>query len=153
MSNVQQFIDLVGQGQNAQAQEALNDILSAKAFDALEAYKQQVGANLFATEESVQVDEEAEQLDELSKDTLKSYISKADDSKSKHMDAGITAKRAATNVGAMKDINVGNPEHSAAMRKAATDYHGSLSKDAEYHDAKWKQRMSGIKTANKKLAK
>ena len=68
MSNVQQFIDLVGQGQNAQAQESLNDILSAKAFDALEAYKQQVGANLFATEESVQVDEEAEQLDEISLD-------------------------------------------------------------------------------------
>lgn len=51
MSNVQQFIDLVGQGQNAQAQESLNDILSAKAFDALEGLKQGVGSNLFATEE------------------------------------------------------------------------------------------------------
>lgn len=52
MSNVQQFIDLVGQGQNAQAQEALNDILSAKAFEALEAHKQQVGANLFSVQET-----------------------------------------------------------------------------------------------------
>lgn len=47
MSNVQQFIDLIGQGQNAQAQESLSDILSAKAFEALEAHKQQVSANLF----------------------------------------------------------------------------------------------------------
>jgi hypothetical protein len=53
MSNVQQFIDLVGKGDNALAQEALNDILSAKAFEALDSFKQSVGANLFATEESV----------------------------------------------------------------------------------------------------
>ena len=66
MNKVEQFIDLVGQGQNAQAQEALNDILSAKAFEALESMKQSVGANLFATEEAEQVDEEAEQLDEIS---------------------------------------------------------------------------------------
>jgi|LakMenE18May11ns_1017448.scaffolds.fasta_scaffold9043305_2 hypothetical protein len=51
MSNVQQFIDLVGQGQNSQAQDALSGILSAKAFDALESFKQNVGANLFASEE------------------------------------------------------------------------------------------------------
>jgi hypothetical protein len=51
MSNVQQFIDLVGQGQNSQAQEALNDILSAKAFEALESMKQNVGANLFSVNE------------------------------------------------------------------------------------------------------
>lgn len=64
MSNVQQFIDLVGKGENALAQEALNDILSAKAFEALDSFKQSVGANLFATEEVVE--EEAEQLDEIS---------------------------------------------------------------------------------------
>jgi len=64
MSNVQQFIDLVGQGENAQAQETLSDILSAKAFQALEEYKQAVGENLFATEEVVE--EDAEQLDEIS---------------------------------------------------------------------------------------
>ena len=52
MSNVQQFIDLVGQGQNSQAQEALNDILSTKAFEALDSYKQQVGSNLFNTTET-----------------------------------------------------------------------------------------------------
>jgi hypothetical protein len=51
MSNVQQFIDLVGQGENAQAQETLSDILSAKAFDALESFKQQVGENLFNVNE------------------------------------------------------------------------------------------------------
>lgn len=52
MSKVQEFIDLVGQGENAQAQSVLNDILSAKAFDALEAMKQNVGANLFSVQET-----------------------------------------------------------------------------------------------------
>lgn len=47
MSNVQQFIDLIGQGENVQAQEALNDILSAKAFEALEQIKQDIAENLF----------------------------------------------------------------------------------------------------------
>jgi histone H3/H4 len=91
--------------------------------------------------------EEVEELDELSKKTLSSYMSKADAEKSTHMDASVRAKRLANNVGAMKDINVGNPEHAAAMRKAATDYQGSLSKDAERHDATWKKRSAGIKTA------
>jgi hypothetical protein len=92
MSNVQQFIDLVGQGENAQAQETLSDILSAKAFDALESFKQQVGENLFATEESVQVDEETEQLDEISlgtasrayKERIKRSTYAPDDEKSTH---------------------------------------------------------------------
>ena len=91
--------------------------------------------------------EEVEELDELSKKTLSSYMSKADAEKSTHMDASVRAKRLANNVGAMKDINVGNPEHAAAMRKAAIDYQGSLSKDAERHDATWKKRSAGIKTA------
>jgi hypothetical protein len=51
MSNIQNFIDLVGQGDNAQAQETLSEILSSKAFDALETYKQEVGANLFNVDE------------------------------------------------------------------------------------------------------
>lgn len=53
MSNIQQFIDLIGQGQNAQAQESLNDILSAKAFEALETYKHSIGANLFGVNEAL----------------------------------------------------------------------------------------------------
>jgi hypothetical protein len=57
MSNVQQFIDLVGQGQNAQAQESLNDILSAKAFEALESHKQTVAASLFNVSEPVSTEE------------------------------------------------------------------------------------------------
>jgi hypothetical protein len=57
MSNVQKFIDLIGQGENVHAQEALNDILSAKAFEALEQIKQDIAENLFT---------ESEQLDEIS---------------------------------------------------------------------------------------
>jgi hypothetical protein len=60
MSNVQKFIDLIGQGENVHAQEALNDILSAKAFEALEQIKQDIAENLFT---------ESEQLDELSEES------------------------------------------------------------------------------------
>jgi hypothetical protein len=60
MSNVQQFIDLIGQGQNAQAQESLNDILSSKAFEALESHKQQISANLFNVSNPNSIETETE---------------------------------------------------------------------------------------------
>lgn len=62
----------------AQAKETISNIISAKAFDALDAKKQELAQNIYVQqEESVEVNEETEQLDELSKDTLTSYSSKA----------------------------------------------------------------------------
>lgn len=76
MNNIQQFVDLVGQGDNVQAQETLNNILSNKAFEALEFIKKDIAANLFA-EEAEELEEDAEQLDELSNTTLGNYVQKA----------------------------------------------------------------------------
>jgi len=47
MNNVEQFIDLVGQGENTEAQQVLNGILSTKAFDALGEIKQNIAQSLF----------------------------------------------------------------------------------------------------------
>lgn len=47
MENVRNFIDLVAQGDNIQAKEVLDNLLSTKAFEALEAKKQEIGSTIF----------------------------------------------------------------------------------------------------------
>ena len=48
MEQVRNFIDLVGQGNNTDAKDILDELLSARAFEALEAKKQEIGATMFA---------------------------------------------------------------------------------------------------------
>lgn len=50
MEQVRNFIDLVAQGENATAKEALDELLSARAFEALDAKKQEIGATLFGSQ-------------------------------------------------------------------------------------------------------
>lgn len=45
--DTRQFIDLLGAGQSSEAKSALEDLISAKAFEALEAKKQEIGSTLF----------------------------------------------------------------------------------------------------------
>ena len=54
------FIEQLVAGQAADAKETLSDLLSARAFEALDARKQELGATLFGS----QVEEEVEELDE-----------------------------------------------------------------------------------------
>jgi hypothetical protein len=86
MEQVRNFIDLIAQGQNAEAKESLDELLSARAFEALDAKKQEIGATLFGSESteeanqdetSLEMAEEVEELDELDTSTLKSYANKA----------------------------------------------------------------------------
>jgi hypothetical protein len=90
--NISQFIDDVVAGNASTAKESLNDILSAKAFENIDNQKKELARSLFGGQqesfEEITDDEEAyaedvehdgEQLDELSKSTLKSYIRKAGD--------------------------------------------------------------------------
>jgi hypothetical protein len=70
------FIDQLAAGQAADAKETLSNLLSARAFEALDTRKQELASTLFGgqVEEEVELtQEEFDQLDELSKDTLKSY--------------------------------------------------------------------------------
>jgi hypothetical protein len=56
MEQVRNFIDMVAQGQNSEAKDALDELLSARAFEALESKKQEIGATLFngKTEETAE---------------------------------------------------------------------------------------------------
>jgi len=49
--DIRNFIDLVGAGQNAEAKDALDEILSGKAFEALENRKQAIASSLYSTEQ------------------------------------------------------------------------------------------------------
>ena len=74
-----QFIDELAAGNASGAKNILNDMLSVRAFDALEDRKIQIAQNIFngsqVQEEEVEItQEEFDQLDELSKNTLRSYL-------------------------------------------------------------------------------
>lgn len=56
--DIRNFIDLVGAGQNAEAKDALDEILSGKAFEALEGRKQEIASSLYSTEQPEVSDEE-----------------------------------------------------------------------------------------------
>jgi hypothetical protein len=84
------IVNNIAAGDSAAAKEGIENVLSAKAFDALQGRKQEMAATIFGgqeqSDEEVTDDEEAyaeeveydgEQLDELSKATLSSYAKKA----------------------------------------------------------------------------
>jgi hypothetical protein len=60
--DARQVIDMLGAGQNSEAKSAIEELLSAKAFDALEAKKQDVASTLFngRTEDQPEDEEQIE---------------------------------------------------------------------------------------------
>lgn len=60
MEQVRNFIDLVGQGNNVAAKDALDELLSARAFEALDAKKQEIGSTLFGGQEQSATEEPTE---------------------------------------------------------------------------------------------
>jgi hypothetical protein len=65
MTTTSTFIDQLASGQSSEAKETLSDILSARAFEALDARKQELGATLFggqvaAAQEQAEAEAEAE---------------------------------------------------------------------------------------------
>jgi hypothetical protein len=94
--NIQDIINNIASGENLVAKEGLENVLSAKAFDALQGYKQEIAATLYGGQEQGPEEdtdheedeeegayaegveqEDADQLNELSKETLQSYHTKA----------------------------------------------------------------------------
>jgi len=71
------FIDQIATGDAIGAKNTMSDMLSAKAFEALDTRKQELAASLFGGSPQEEVEEEVEQIDELKKSTLGSYIKKA----------------------------------------------------------------------------
>jgi hypothetical protein len=76
--NAQDFINSVATGNSSEAKETLTDLLSSRAFDALSSRKIEIAQSLFGgyqVEEEVELtQEEFDQLDELSKATVKGYL-------------------------------------------------------------------------------
>jgi hypothetical protein len=65
MTTTTTFIDQLATGQSSEAKETLADLLSARAFEALDARKQELGATLFggqvaAAQEQAEAEAEAE---------------------------------------------------------------------------------------------
>lgn len=48
--NTRQFIDQLASGDSAEAKETLENLLSAKSFEALDAYKKQIASSIFTGE-------------------------------------------------------------------------------------------------------
>jgi hypothetical protein len=100
--NIQDIINNIASGENLVAKEGLENVLSAKAFDALQGYKQEIAATLYGGQEqgpeedtdheedeeegayAEGVDQEdGDQLDEVSLDTAaKVYKKRADNAMS-----------------------------------------------------------------------
>lgn len=59
--DARQFVDLIGTGQNAEAKDALEELLATKAFDALESRKQEIATTLFNKQEEQQVETQNEE--------------------------------------------------------------------------------------------
>jgi hypothetical protein len=145
-----QFIDELAAGNASGAKDILNDMLSARAFEALEGRKVEIAQNIFNGSvqeeqlnledysleelEEFMVSEEFEQLDELSKSTLGSYVNKA----SKN-----AALYAADSVGM---ANVASRARNPRVKAAANKY------SDESHEKRM-SRLAGVGKAVKKLTK
>jgi hypothetical protein len=115
--DVNQFIQNVVSGNASEAKSNLNDILSSRAFESLDAYKKEIAQKLYATEDQVEVQdtadtpvedvetvtqEEVEQIDELSNETLKSYAGKVVD-KTRTMPQGAKKQKHLAGFGKVMD--------------------------------------------------
>lgn len=58
MEQIRNFIDLVAQGNNNEARDTLDELLSARAFGALDDKKQEIGATLFGSQEQEEEQQE-----------------------------------------------------------------------------------------------
>ena len=130
--SVKNLINAISVGSAIDTEEAFNSAMAEKISVKLEAMRQDVAANMFATEE-VEI-EESEQIDELSKDTLNSYRDQAVDHKEK-LKRNIVRKT--DHVQQMKDMG-----RDASSDKAELSTSQKLLKN----------RRSGIDKAGEKLA-
>ncbi len=55
MDHIRQFIDNLAAGNNLEAKESIENAISSKAFDALDAYKKQIAQGVFNNGEQPEV--------------------------------------------------------------------------------------------------
>ena len=129
------FIDQIATGDAIGAKNTMSDMLSAKAFEALDTRKQELAASLFGgspqevQEEEVELNledfsleeleeftlsEEFEQLDELSKGTVRSYLKK-----SKEQEGGGLGRQGATTNNNMSGADAFDKSYEGKKRAIA----------------------------------
>ena len=144
--SVRNLINAISIGSAIDTEESFNAAMAEKISIKLDAMRQDVATNMFATEE-VEI-EESEQIDELSKDTLNSYRDQAVDHKEK-LKRNIVKNK--DNVQQSKDMVKHYPTGSIG------DAHKGHIKagEAELSAAEklLKNRRAGIDRSNEKLAK
>ena len=67
--NIQDIINNIAEGDNLAAKEGLEHVLSAKAFDALQGYKQEIAATLYGGQEQESEEDTDYEEDEETEET------------------------------------------------------------------------------------
>jgi hypothetical protein len=115
------FIEQLAAGHAADAKETLSNLLSARAFEALDARKQELGATLFGG----QVEEEVEEVDESMDQPMSKILAKGYTSRQEHGDKPprMSAKqkeasKAARDARDAADMKKYFAKHDAEMKKS-----------------------------------
>lgn len=140
---IRQFIDQLASGSNSEAKETLENELASRAFSSLDEYKKELAGSIFGgnqeqEQEELAMEEETEQLDELSNKTIQSYHTKA---------TGI--RKGGGNVDdKMQDHSYAASDAHDAGKKSLARYH-----DKKFNDLndRYRKRGSGIDRAEKRL--
>ncbi len=122
MSQTRQFIDQLASGESSAAKESLENMISTKAFEALDVYKKEMASSIFGG-----VKEETESLEELSKTTLSSYRDKASAQADKYNDR---SDRLETAIDRAKTNPSAKPRSDATIRQK----YGTMNKYAAKAD-------------------
>lgn len=129
--NTLDFIKQVADGDGVGAKDTLNNILSGVAFESLSNKKQEIAKNIF---NSPVVEEDIEQLDEISKKTLGSYIKKATDD--------IATKAAGTSRYAERS-------HVAKEKQDYESARKNMNISDKLFDKNWKRKQNVAKAVDK----
>ena len=165
MDQARQFIDMIGAGDNVSAKDLVDSILSARAFEALEAKKQDLAATLFSgitdagVSEPVTVGESIEEetelnLEDFTPEEIEAFMQTEDfeqlDELSKTTLASYAKK--STNSARINGILQGRWEADSdrANKPAKKNSLGRIAKD--FQNDGWK-REAGVKKAVDRLAK
>ena len=125
------FIEQLAAGQAADAKETLSNLLSARAFEALDARKQELGATLFGNQVEEEVEGVEESMDQpMSKNLAKGYTSNQEhgDKAPKMSDKQKAAAKAARDARDAADMKKYFAKSDAEMRKEEAEELDELSK-------------------------
>ena len=71
MSQTRQFIDQLASGESSAAKESLENLLSIKAFEALDSYKKEMASSIFGGVKEAKEEEKEDEKDEDEEDESK----------------------------------------------------------------------------------